>query len=83
MSQGLKNLQTSARSCAHRERMKTASSLSPPLTPKYMGLDDSGIDLEAKNNAGRLVADPQGGTSGGYRYYDEGYQGTDTQLSSY
>jgi hypothetical protein len=51
MSQGLKNLQTSARSCARREcNLETPSR--PSLAANvalggWLGLDDSGIDLDA------------------------------------
>lgn len=50
MSQGLKNLQTAARSCARRERMLDTSQ-GGPYTGAYGERDDSGIglgdDLEA------------------------------------
>jgi hypothetical protein len=45
MSQGLKNLQTAARSCARRERMLDTSQ-SGPYTGAYGGRDDSGISLD-------------------------------------
>src|ERR1700709_1727241 len=69
MSQGLKNLQTSARSCARRERMLDTSShaTSNSLDRTYGALDDSGIDLEAEYDADG--ASEHSGGSNGYGYH--------------
>lgn len=67
MSQGLKNLQTSARSCARRERMlDTSSANSDSLHGTYGGLDDSGIEIEAEYDADG--ASEHSGGSNGYGY---------------
>jgi len=83
MSQGLKNLQTSARSCARRERMLDTSSLpshtTGSLDGNYPGLDDSGIDLEAEYDAdGASVSEHSGGSNG----YGYGHQRMESGASS-
>jgi len=71
MQQGLKNLQTSARSCARRERMLDTSSNSLGVSGAYQ--DDSGIgdDFEAEYDADAASEHSRGsagtgGMSGGY-----------------
>src|SRR3954447_13498976 len=74
MSQGLKNLQTSARSCARRERMLDTASHATggSIDGTYAGLDDSGIDLEAEYDADG--ASEHSGGSNGYGGYSHGHQ---------
>src|SRR4051812_18895726 len=75
MSQGLKNLQTSARSCARRERMLDTSSHATGGSMDdgtYGVVDDSGIDLEAEYDADG--ASEHSGGSNGYGGYSNGHQ---------
>ena len=75
MSQGLKNLQTSARSCARRERMldtSSAGSNDPHLHGTYSGLDDSGIEIDLEAEYDADGASEHSGGSNGYGAYGHG-----------
>jgi hypothetical protein len=78
MSQGLKNLQTSARSCARRERMlDTSSAASDPnslhsVHGTYGGLDDSGIEIDLEAEYDADGASEHSGGSNGYGGYGHG-----------
>ncbi|KAG0645603.1 hypothetical protein D0Z07_8506 [Hyphodiscus hymeniophilus] len=82
MSQGLKNLQQSARSCARRERMlDPSSSLNPGGAYDPQHTDDSGIgidDLEAEYDADGASEHSGGSNSnhslGGYGGYQQQHQ---------
>ncbi|KAH8598084.1 hypothetical protein B0O99DRAFT_591986 [Bisporella sp. PMI_857] len=83
MAQGLKNLQTQARSCARRERMLDTSSNSLGVGGPYQ--DDSGIgdDYEAPDYDADGVSEHSGGSHGnglGGGYY--GHQSHDSQGSA-
>ena len=70
MSQGLKNLQTAARSCARRERMLDTSN---PHSYTYGERDDSGIgcddldDMSGGNGADYDAASDRSGSAGVYQ----------------